>query len=189
MRDGCGNEAQLWGCSTVEKVSSAERAFKWAPPSTPVRCIAEPSIVAIFRPGAIKKLPNAYKTSGLAPVFGLWSGPIRKKVIGHGMRRVAARFALGKHFRNAQRAFTLLQKQPREGCVGVVVHPLIDQRANFLAEIGGMREPRQFKALQRILRSREKKLPRGLGRTNGHGGPPLRNMTHISRTVKDVKNT
>jgi hypothetical protein len=44
---------------------------------------------------------------------------------------------------------------------------MIKQSQNLLADIGGVRKTRQFKALQRILGSREKELPRGLGRTSG----------------------
>jgi hypothetical protein len=38
----------------------------------------------------------------------------------------------------------------------VVVHPLIKQSRDLLADIGGVRKTRQFKALQRILGSRKK---------------------------------
>jgi hypothetical protein len=44
---------------------------------------------------------------------------------------------------------------------------MIKQGRNLRADIGGVRKTRQFKALQRILGSREKELPRGLGRTSG----------------------
>jgi hypothetical protein len=42
---------------------------------------------------------------------------------------------------------------------------LIEQGGNLLAEIGGMRQTRQFKALQGVPRSRKQELPRWLGRT------------------------
>ena len=112
-------------------------------------------VVAIFLAGAIKKLPITCKNSGLTGIFSLRDGSIGKKVIGHGMRGRAARFAIETQIWISCGAFTLLRRQPREGCVGVVVHPLIKQSRNLLADIGGVRKTRQF-------------TPRGLERASGY---------------------
>ena len=168
MRLGCGGEMRFREALALERAARAGSAFGRAPLNAHVgRVVARP-VLAIFLAGAIKKLPITYKNSGLTGIFGLRDGSIRKKVIGHGMRGGAPRFAIEAQIRFARGAFTLLQKQPREGCVGVVVHPLIKQSRDLLANIGGVRKTRQFKALQRILGSRKKELPRGLGRTSGH---------------------
>jgi hypothetical protein len=69
---------------------------------------------------------------------------------------------------NARRACALLHEQSREHGGGVLVEPAIEQLANFLAEIGGVTEPRQFVALQRGKRSRQEELPRRFGLMDGH---------------------
>lgn len=168
MRFGSGGEMQFREALALEGGTRAESAFARTPLSALVGRVMERSVVAIFRAGAIKRLPITCRNSGLPRIFCQWDRSIRKKVIGHGMRCGVAGFATGAQVRFARGAFTLLQKQAREGRVGVVVHPLIKQCANLLADIGGVRQTRELKALQRILGSREKKLPRGLGRTSGH---------------------
>src|SRR5580704_4628758 len=168
MRLGCGGEMQFREALALERGTRAGSAFARAPLGTPVGRVVGQSVVAIFRAGAIKKLPITCKNSGRTRIFGQWDGSIRKKIIGHRMRYGVAGFAIGTQVRFARGAFTLLQKQAREGCVGVIVHPLIKQSSNLLADISGMGQTRQLKALQRVLGSREKELPRGLGRTSGH---------------------
>ena len=102
-------------------------------------------------------------TSRGASVCGRGGRPIRKKVIGHGMSASRERFGRGNVLLPLLRAFPLLhQPAGQHGC-GILVHPKVEKRANLLAEIGGMAETGEFIALQRISRSREKKLPRRLG--------------------------
>jgi hypothetical protein len=161
MRLGGGGEMQFREALALARAARAGSVLARAPLSTPVGCVAERSVVAIFRAGAIKKLPITCKSSEWARIFGQWDCSIRKKIIGHGMRCGAAGFATGTQIRLARGAFALLQKQARECRVGVVVHPLVKQSRNLLADIGGVRKARQLKALQRILGSREKELPRG----------------------------
>jgi hypothetical protein len=168
MRLGSGGEMQFWEPLALERVARPGSAVARALLSTPVGRVVERNVGAIFRGGAINRLPIACKNSGWPRIFCQWDRSIRKKVIGHRMRCGAAGIATGTQVRFARGAFTLLQKQTREGRVGVVVHPLIEQSPNLLADISGMGQTRQLKALQRILGSREKELPRGLGRTSGH---------------------
>lgn len=65
----------------------------------------------------------------------------------------------------ARGTFTLFQKPARQHRRGVFFDPLIEQRGNFLAEIGGVSQTRQLKALQGVLRSGQKEIPGWLGRT------------------------
>jgi hypothetical protein len=102
-------------------------------------------------------------TLGGASVCGRRGRPIRKKIIGHGMPASRERFRRGNVLLPLLRAFPLLhQPAGQHGC-GILRHPKVEKRANLLAEIGGMDETREFIALQRISRSREKKFPRRLG--------------------------
>lgn len=127
-------------------------------------------------------------TSRRTANFGQWDGPIRKNIIGHRMRpgtwhgswpgtwhgmgrgmavRGKQAFARGV-FRNARRAFALLDQPSGEHGAAVFFHPLIEQSANLFAEIGGVGKTRKFVALKRITRSREKEFPRRLGWGTGH---------------------
>ena len=87
--------------------------------------------------------------------------PIRKKIIGRSITVFRDSFS---GFVNLLRAFPLLHQPARQHGRGILLHPQVKQRADLLAEIGGMAEPREFIALQRVSRSREKKL---------HGGSVL----------------
>src|SRR5436309_10984496 len=53
---------------------------------------------------------------------------------------------------------------------GILLEPLVEKRADFLPEIGGMPEAREFIALQRGARSRENEFPRGLRLLAVHKG-------------------
>lgn len=167
MRHGCGGEMQFREVLALERAARAGSACGRAPLNAHVGRVVGRRVAAIFLAGAIKKLPIACKNSGLTGIFSLRDGSIRKKVIRHGMRCRAARFAIETQIRLSRGAFPLLHKETREGC-GVVIHPLIKQSRNLLADIGGVRKTGQLEALQRILGSRERELPRGLGRTSGH---------------------
>src|SRR5271169_4336847 len=168
MKNGWRGETQRWDALAGNSVARAAGAFARAQRSTPSASGAKQSISGMFSSKAANKLQNTYKTSGRATIYGLRGGSIRKKIIGHGMRAFVVQFARGKHVRRPGGAFSLFEKPARQHGGGVFLHPLINQRANFLAEIGGVRETRQFKTLQGIPRSREQELPRRLSRASGH---------------------
>jgi len=102
-------------------------------------------------------------TSSRASVCGRRDGPIRKKIIGHGMSIFRERFSSESIFRRLLRTLPLFHQPARQHGGGVFLHPKVEKRADLLAEIGGMAETREFKTLQRVARSGEKELPRGLG--------------------------
>src|ERR1700721_1133906 len=139
-----------------------------APLSTRLRNDARQSIGGIFNSTTAHYLQKTYKCSGWAPVYALRRRSIRKKIIGRGMCSVAPGLGFGKQLRSARRPLTLLQKQAGQHGGGVFLQPLIQQGADFLADIGGVRETRQFKALQGVARGREKELPGRPCRSGGH---------------------
>jgi len=108
-------------------------------------------------------------TSRWASICGRRDRPIRKKVIGHGMSVYRESFTRKRVFLHLLRAFPLLHQPARQHGRGIFLHPKVEKGANLLAEIGGMAKTRQFIALQRSSRSREKKLPRRLGFVVRHG--------------------
>ena len=91
-------------------------------------------------------------TSRWTSIRGGRDGSIRKKIIGHGMsifgRNVYARNVL----LNRLRVFPVLHQPASQHSRRVFLHPQVEKSANFLAEIGGMAEPREFVALQGVPR-------------------------------------
>ena len=132
---------------------------------------------------SLKNLEMSRTSRGTAN-FGRWDGSIRKNIIGHRMRDgawngtargiVRGMAVRGKQFLargvfgGAGRPLALLDQPAREQGAGILFHPLIKQSANLLAEIGGVGKAREFVALERVARGREKKLPRRLGWGTGH---------------------
>jgi hypothetical protein len=111
----------------------------------------------------------AFTSSG-ASVCGRRDRSIRKKIIGHTMSASGEGFSRGHVLLPLLRAFPLPHQPAGHHSCGILLHPKVEKRANLLAEIGGMAETREFIALQRISRSREKKLPRRLGLAVAHAG-------------------
>jgi hypothetical protein len=171
MCNGEVGKAQRWGTLPRKRCARVVGAFAWTPRSTPSRSEANQVIGGIFSTRASNKLQNPCKNSGRAAVYGWRGGSICKKVIGHRMRPIAPRFRVGKDVGRTGRAISLLQEQARQHGGGVLLHPLVQQSADFLAEIGGMRESRQLKTLQGVPRSGQKELPGWLGRAGGHRPP------------------
>ena len=166
-----GAWAQMWVAVARTESARAAGAFACAPRSTHLGSAAGPGVGDIFRSRAAYKLQHPCKTSGWTPVYGLRGGSIRKKVIGHGMRAIVTRLSLGKHVGQPRRSFSLLNQQARQHGCGVLVDPLVNQGGDLLAEIGGVRQTRQFKTLQGVPRSRKQELPRWLGRAGSHRPP------------------
>jgi len=168
MENLAGGRAQEWMALARGCKARDVNAFARAPWNTLLGSEANKSAGGTFSSRTANKLQKPCKTSGWAAVYRLRGGSIRKKVIGHGMRAIVPGFTVGKHVGRPGRSFPLLHKQTGQHGGGVFLHPLIKQGGNFLAEIGCMRQARQFKALQGVPRSGKQKLPRWLGRAGGH---------------------
>lgn len=188
MGSGEGPSAQEWEAVARSESARLAGAIARAQGSTRLGCGANQAARVIFGARTACKLHHACKTSGWAPVYRLRGAPIRKKIIGHGMHAIVPRVAFDKHVGRPWRALSLLKQQARQHGGGVLFHPLIKQRANLLAEVGGMGQARQFKTLQGAPGCRKQELPGWLGRAGGHR-PPSGDAAHIIRRVRDVKNT
>lgn len=116
--------------------------------------------------------PKKLFTSSRTSICGRRDRPIRKKIIGHTMSIFPERFACRGVLQHLLRTLPLLHQPARQHGGGILLHPKIEQRADLLAEIGGVAETREFVALERVSRSRQKKLPRGLGLVVVHWGLP-----------------
>jgi len=100
------------------------------------------------------------------------SESIRQKIIGHRIGSASSGFRGGRLLWTENRDLALANQPAREIGGGIFVEPLIEQRGNLLAQIGGVAEARKLIALQGIARSGEKEFPRRLGARSGQEGLP-----------------
>lgn len=131
---------------------------------------------------------KAIRALGRAAVCGRRNRPIREKIIGRGMRILRRRLAEGSDFLFWRGTFALLHQPARKHGCGIFLHPLVQKGSDLLAEIGSMVEAREFITLQRIARSREKELPRGLRLVVSHRGLRGQRPAHINMTLTPVNN-
>ena len=119
--------------------------------------------------------PRRASERSVAAVRNVWaSETIRQKIIGH---RVAVRengfggglVRRGQGVRGVNGSFALLDQPTGDHGVAVFVEPLVEEGIDFLAEIGGVCEAREFVTVQSVGRSSEKKLPGRLGAIGGQG--------------------
>jgi hypothetical protein len=115
------------------------------------------------------------------------SESIRQKIIGHrmavgGYRPGACLIRRNLDVSGADITFAQLEKHASDHGVGILVDPLIEERIDFLAEIGGVSEARKLVTVQSVAGSGEEKFPRWLGAARGHGA--LR-WNWITRNVRD----
>ena len=163
---------QAWSCAAFDENAGAKarETQGYMTPGTPLGLNGSGFLTA----GASGKFHVGRQkidfTSSGVPACGWRSGPIREKVIGHGGAVSGMRFTGRSLFPHLLRPFPLLHQPAGKHGRGVFLHPLIEKRADLLAEICGVVESREFIALQRIARSREQELPRGLGPVVGHVG-------------------
>jgi hypothetical protein len=99
------------------------------------------------------------------------SRPIRKNVIGHAIpvRILGEQIRERNGFVGVRSALALVHQKAREHGFGIFLDPLLEERGDLLAEIGGVAEAREFEALKRVARSGKQEFPRELGFMNGHG--------------------
>jgi hypothetical protein len=97
------------------------------------------------------------------------SRPIRKNIIGHASSIPGQQIRESGSFVGVRSALALVHQQAREHGFGIFLDPLLKERGDLLAEISSMAEAGELKALKRVARSGEQKLPRELGLVNGHG--------------------
>ena len=102
-------------------------------------------------------------SSRWAAICGRRPRPIPKKIIGHCMSAFRRRFARGSGLQHLRWTLALLHQPAGQHGGSILLEPLVEKRDDLLPEIRSMAETREFVALQRVTRSREKELPRGLG--------------------------
>jgi len=118
--------------------------------------------------------PRRAGERSVAAARNVWaSETIRQKIIGHkmavGWRRTGGGFIRRSlDVGGAHIAFAQLEEHAGDHSVGIFIEQLIEERVDFLAQIGGVTETRKFVAVQGIAGSREEEFPRRLGAAGGH---------------------
>lgn len=105
-----------------------------------------------------------------AAIHGWSENRIGKKVIGRDGAICNLVGRGGRGFARSRRVFALINQPTGHGRGGIFFEPLVHQRADLLAKVGGVAEAREFIALQAVTRSSQQKLPGGLGAVAGHKG-------------------
>jgi hypothetical protein len=149
------------------------------------RCVVSGLAGSKLRISERKELFTSSRTS----ICGRRDRPIRKKIIGHGMSVFRERFAGGNIFQHLLRPLLLFHQPASQHGGGILLHPKVEKRADLLAEIGGMAETREFVTLERVSRSREKKLPRRLGLVVVHWSLPESGASKINIALTAVNIT
>jgi hypothetical protein len=118
-----------------------------------------------------------------------WSDvEIRQNIIGHSVPVPPGPFRRGVLFLDRCGTIRVLDQPARQHGRGVFLHPTLQQLGDFLAQIGGVRQAGKLIALQRVTRSRQEKVPRGLGAVAGQKVLRLREAQSNS-TVNTVNGT
>ena len=105
------------------------------------------------------------------------------------MSSFRAPFAGVSRHRLTRRAFGLLHQHARKHGTRILLEPLVKQRINFFAEIGGVAQSRELVTLERIARCREKELPGRFGSRTGHVGLLKRDACKVNRQLINVDST
>src|SRR5215472_125224 len=136
---------------------------------TPLRRLARGKLSGALAAKTSIHFPGISLTSSRTVICVRPGGAIRKNIIGHGTAARREQLFGSTGIRCARGAFALLDQQAREHGAGIFFEPLIEQGVDFLFQIGSVSKAREFVALQRVARSREQELPRGLGLGTEHG--------------------
>jgi len=121
--------------------------------------------------------------SSVAAVRNVWANEsIRQKIIGHNVAIGRHRFGSGLIRRGldlggAHIALAQLEENASDHGVGILIDPLIQQRIDFLAQIGGVTQTRKFVTVQSVAGSGEEEFPRRLGAAGGHGALQWNGLT------------
>ena len=114
-------------------------------------------------------------------IYGRSENRIGKKVIGRG-NDVRGLFCAGRRgFARSRGVLALINQPTGYGCGGIFFKPLVHQRADLFAKVGGMAEARELITLQAITRSGQQKLPGGAGGGSGSQGSPVGTGRTVSR--------
>jgi len=124
------------------------------------------------KPKRHETLRRADQTSGLLTRGARRNDTFPQKVIGRTTPLVFGGCGRGRSLFGEDGAFALVHQPARQHGGGIFLEILIQERAQFLAQIGRMSEAGEFIALQGIAGSGEKEFPGRLGVVGVHENLP-----------------
>jgi len=143
--------------------------------------VGTPPLVLPVIPAAAKSKPERHEiarcadeTSSSSTGSARWNDTIPQKVIGRTAPLVFGRCRRGNSLFAEDGAFALIHQPACQHCRGVFLEILIQERAQFLAQIRRVSEAGEFIALQRIAGSGEKEFPWRLGVVRVHEDLPTK---------------
>lgn len=155
VEGGLAGGTQRWRATPRDEASAQ---------GIPRRTLAVSNVRAKKRTAGEDAMQAADENSGVAASTVGRNESINQKVIGRTMTGGGSRLRGRRIFRRGIHGESALLDEPTgEIRSGVFFKPLIEQGSDFLAQIGGVSEAREFIGLERIARSREKEFPGGLG--------------------------
>ena len=147
--------------------------------STQVRCLRSRTSAKLGRRGRLIREKVIGRSTGRARAAGGGRSPLRRQ---QGLVAQVGVRLLGHHG-----VFAVLHQPARQHSRGILFEPGIEQLRDFLAEIGGMAEAREFVTLQGITRRGEKELPRRLGFVVQRGLQGKRgNSNNVNTSVNSI---
>jgi hypothetical protein len=188
MRDllGAGSEWKSAKVPGMEK--HTPRRAGWDPPAPPIRLRTNPlhqAVPARWVTTTQNAAAEPRKTETASQRYAR-NGDIREEIIGRtgcGLRGLLLR---GGGLAEARRALALLEEPSGKQGSSAFLHPLIQKLADLFAEIGGVVQPGEFKALQRERRCGAKELPRRLGLRAVHARLLAGTLGYTNKEVIDV---
>lgn len=135
----------------------------------PLGTLAVNNVRAKKRIASKSVVRNAVAGSGTPARTIGWNEPVHQKIIGRTMTVGRSGFGRSGFFRRRVHGEGTLFDEPA-GKIrgGVFLEPLIEQRGDFLAQVGGVGKAGEFVGLKRIAGSGEKEFPGSLGASLRH---------------------
>ena len=145
-------------------------------------CGGLPLFVGFSGDGALHGRAGPGKARGSGDDFGKWTGGFREKVVGRIYQR-ADNFA-GRDGRGLQGVVVIEHPAGQHG-LGGLLDPLVDERGDFVAQIGSVIQTSEFKALQGRSRCCLQVVKRRseLRRSHGRGS----NCIGLARKIRPVQ--
>ena len=135
---------------------------------TPQRTLAVINVRAKKGTVGANWAPSAAELSAMAARISRRYHSIRQNIIGHALAIGPGRLRLQGLSPGGHGAFALLHEPARQHGGSVFLEPLVQQFGDFLAQIRGVRQPRELVGLQCVAGSGEKKFPGSRGGRPGH---------------------
>ncbi len=157
-------EVRAWGSGAARDEKRAGFATQWNGHrvDTPPRMLPRNPAAGKNIEKKHEKVRRVGEVSGSSTRSARWNDTIRENVIGRTAALVLGGLRGRKGLFAEDGAFALIHEPASQHGSGVLLEILVEEGAQFLAEIGGMGETREFIGLEGVTGGGEQELPRRL---------------------------